>query len=59
MSKKPLEDPNITRSKALMKDTQRHAEAMWQEVVKSRQLLRETRALLDATKPKVRKPDPS
>jgi hypothetical protein len=52
MNEKPPEDPKIAQGKALVAETQRYAEAMWQEVIRSRQLLRETRRLLDATKPK-------
>ena len=59
MSPKLPEDPNITRGKALIAETKRNVEAMWQEVVRSRQLLKETRKLLDATKPKDPKPDPN
>lgn len=52
MNEKPPENPKIAQSIALIAETRRYADAIWQEVMRSRQLLRETRSLLDATKPK-------
>ena len=59
MNDKQSGDPNIARGRVLIEETQRHAKAMWQEVVRSRKLLKETRELLDATKPKRNTPDAS
>jgi hypothetical protein len=57
VNRKPPEDLNIVRSRALIGETRQQADALRQEVTRSHRLIEEARKLLDATKPRKGKPD--